>query len=46
MYKLWEVYDGVKIEFYVVNTTNRRVQSAWDSYLTAAQVCAKLNKGR
>ena len=46
MYKVWKVYDGVKIEFYIVHTLNKSVQSAWYDYTTAKYVCAKLNKGR
>lgn len=45
MYKLWQVYDNESIEFYVVNTITRTVQSAWDDYFVAKTVCAKLNKG-
>jgi hypothetical protein len=46
MYKLWQVYHDKSIEFYVVNTVSRIVQSAWGDYFVAKTVCAKLNKER
>lgn len=46
MYKLWKVYGADGIEFYVVHTALRRVQSSWRCFLTASQVCSKLNVRR
>ena len=45
-YKLWRVYGVDGTEFYVVNTTSRKVQSSWKCYLTASGVCSKLNGRR
>lgn len=46
-YKLWTVYITVsQVEYYIVNTQTRRVQSAWVNMNEAGQALRALNKTR
>jgi len=46
IYKLWEVYDNGKTEYYIINTRTRRVQSAWKTLITAQHVVRQMNGWR
>lgn len=43
-YKVWTVYgEGTKVEYYIVNTFTKEIQSAWQTYSDAIRTCNALN---